>query len=112
HAREDNEEIRFDTIAKTPGVDGVNWEDQTSALTLGEGKKRFRGVALGGIDHNGIFRTGNPEEAQEQVLKAVKEAGPERLIIAPGCVVTVDTPQENIIAVMDAVRSYSLFEDE
>ncbi len=112
HAREDNEEIRFDKIAKTLGIDGVNWEDQSSALSLSAGKKKFRGAVLGGIDHNGIFRTGNPEEAQEQVLKAVKEAGPKRLIVAPGCVVTVDTPQENILAVKDAVRSFNMFEGE
>jgi uroporphyrinogen-III decarboxylase len=79
---------------------------------LVEGKKKFRGVALGGIDHNGIFRTGSVDEATEQVLTAVKEAGPNRLIVAPGCVVTVDTPQENILALRDAVRSYNLFENE
>lgn len=112
HAREDNEEIRFDKIAKTPGVDGINWEDQTSALSLVEGKKKFRGVALGGVDHNGIFRTGSIDEATEQVLSAIKEAGPDRLIVAPGCVVTVDTPQDNIVAVKDAVKSYNLFENE
>ncbi|MHA2076381.1 MAG: uroporphyrinogen decarboxylase family protein [Candidatus Thorarchaeota archaeon] len=111
HAREDNEEIRFDKIAKAPGIDGVNWEDQSSALSLAEGKKKFRGVALGGVDHNGIFRTGTPDEASDQVLKAVEESGPERLIVAPGCVVTVDTPQDNLIAVRNAVRSYNLFED-
>jgi uroporphyrinogen decarboxylase len=112
HAREDNEEIRFDKIAKTPGIDGINWEDQTSALSLVEGKKQFRGTALGGIDHNGVFRTGSTDEATEQVLKAVKEAGPNRLIVAPGCVVTVDTPQENLLAVRDAIRSFDLFENE
>ncbi|MHA2027626.1 MAG: uroporphyrinogen decarboxylase family protein, partial [Candidatus Thorarchaeota archaeon] len=74
-------------------------------------KKKFRGVALGGVDHNGIFRTGTPDEASDQVLKAVEESGPERLIVAPGCVVTVDTPQDNLIAVRNAVRSYNLFED-
>ncbi|MHA2152426.1 MAG: uroporphyrinogen decarboxylase family protein, partial [Candidatus Thorarchaeota archaeon] len=67
---------------------------------------------LGGIDHNGIFRTGSVDEATEQVLNTVKEAGPNCLIVAPGCVVTVDTPQENILAVRDAVRSYNLFENE
>jgi uroporphyrinogen decarboxylase len=105
HAREENEEIRFDKIAKTPGVDAINWEDQSSALSLKQGKKRFRGATLGGIDHNGIFRTGSPEEAQKQVLDAMTEAGSDRLIIAPGCVITVDTPEENIVAVRDAVRS-------
>ncbi|MFW9793454.1 MAG: uroporphyrinogen decarboxylase family protein [Candidatus Thorarchaeota archaeon] len=112
HAREDNEKIRFDKIAKVPGVDAINWEDQSSALSLSEGKKKFRGAVLGGIDHNGIFRTGNPEDAQEQVLNAVKEANPERLIVAPGCVVTIDTPQDNLIAVKDAIRSVNPYDYE
>ncbi len=112
HAREENEEIRFDRIAKTPGVDGINWEDQSSALSLKQGKKRFRGAVLGGIDHNGIFRTGSPEQAQEQVREAINAAGPNRVIIAPGCVVTIDTPQENIVAVRDAVRSIDPYDYE
>ncbi|MFW9832720.1 MAG: uroporphyrinogen decarboxylase family protein [Candidatus Thorarchaeota archaeon] len=112
HAREEHEEIRFDKIAKTPGVDGVNWEDQSSALSLKEGKKRFRGAALGGIDHNGVFRTGTPEEAEKQILSAIEEAGPARLIVAPGCVITTDTPQENILAVRDAVRAIDPYEYE
>ncbi|MBE0525571.1 MAG: hypothetical protein IH631_01420, partial [Candidatus Thorarchaeota archaeon] len=112
HAREENEEIRFDKIAKTPGVDGINWEDQSSALSLKEGKKLARVTALGGIDHNGILRTGTPDDAKEQVLKAVKDAGFKRLIVAPGCVVTVDTPPENLVAVRDAVREIDPYSDE
>ncbi len=112
HAREDNEEIRFDKIAKTPGVDGINWEDQSSALSLKEGKQRSRITALGGIDHNGVLRTGTPDEARDQVLKAVDEAGFKRLIVSPGCVVTVDTPPENLVAVRDAVREIDLYKDE
>ena len=112
HAREDNEEIRFDKIANTPGVDGINWEDQSSALSLAEGKKLARVTALGGIDHNAILRTGTPDDAKEQVLKAVDEAGFKRLIVAPGCVVTVDTPPENLVAVRDAVREINPYSDE
>jgi len=112
HAREENEELRFDKIAKTPGVDGINWEDQSSALSLEEGKKRSRITALGGIDHNGVLRTGTPDDARDQVLKAVDEAGFNRLIVAPGCVVTVDTPPENLVAVRDAVREIDLYKEE
>lgn len=112
HAREENEEIRFDKIAKNPGVDGINWEDQSSSLNLKQGKKRFRGAALGGIDHNGVFRTEDSEAAQQQVLQAIEKAGPDRLIIAPGCVITVDTPEENILAVRDAVRSIDPYDYE
>jgi uroporphyrinogen-III decarboxylase len=109
HAREENEEIRFDKIARTPGVDGINWEDQSSALSLKEGKKKSRKTVLGAIDYNGVFRTGTPDEAKEQVLSAVDEAGFEHLIVAPGCVITVDTPLENILAVRDAIRSINPF---
>lgn len=105
HAREENEEIRFDKIAKTPGLDGINWEDQSSSLSLKEGKRKSRKTVLGAIDHNGVFRNGTSDEAKEQVLSAVDEAGFERLIVAPGCVITVDTPLENIMAVRDVVRS-------
>lgn len=112
HAREDNEEIRFDKIAKTPGVDGINWEDQTSALSLAKGKKIAHKAVLGGIDHNGTFRSGSADEAEKQVLKAIEEAGTRRLIVAPGCVINTDTPAENIQAVVDAVRSVDPFQGE
>jgi uroporphyrinogen decarboxylase len=105
HAREENEEIRYEKIAKTIGVDGINWEDQSAALSLSQGKKLARKTVFGGIDHNGVLRSGSVDDAKEQVLNALREAGLRRTIIAPGCVITVDTPRENIHSVMDAVRS-------
>ncbi|MCJ7817699.1 MAG: hypothetical protein MUP60_02510, partial [Candidatus Thorarchaeota archaeon] len=60
----------------------------------------------------GILRTGTPDDAKEQVLKAVEDAGFKRLIVAPGCVVTVDTPPENLVAVRDAVREIDPYSDE
>jgi uroporphyrinogen decarboxylase len=104
HAREEKEEIRYKKIARTIGVNGVNWEDQSTALTLSEGKKLARKAVFGGIDHNGILRSGTPEDAKEQVLDALREAGLRRTVVAPGCVITVDTPRDNIHAVVDAVR--------
>lgn len=112
HADEADEEIRFDKIARTPSVTGVNWEDQSSSLSLSEGKKRARTAVIGGIDHNGILRTGTADESKEQVLHAINEAGLNRLIVGPGCVINIDTPIENILAVRDAVRSINPFENE
>ncbi|TFG34496.1 hypothetical protein EU527_02955 [Candidatus Thorarchaeota archaeon] len=112
HAGEDDEEIRFDKIARTPGITGINWEDQSSSLSLSEGKKRARVAVVGGIDHNGIIRSGTPDESKEQILQAVDEAGLKRLIVGPGCVINVDTPLENLVAVRDAVRSIDPFEEK
>jgi uroporphyrinogen decarboxylase len=105
HAREENEKIRFEKIANTPGIDALNWEDQSADLTLSHGKKLSRKTVMGGINHNGVFRTGTPDEAEDQVLEAVREASLRRLVVAPGCVITMDTPIENIQAVVDSIRS-------
>ena len=105
HAKEQDERIRFDKIAYTPGLDALNWEDQSVELSLADGKRISRKTVLGGIDHNDVLRNGTPDEVKEQVLEATREAGLKNLIIAPGCVITVDTPEENITAVVDAIRS-------
>jgi uroporphyrinogen decarboxylase len=105
HAREENEKIRFEKISNMPGLDALNWEDQSADLTLSDGKKLSRKTVMGGIDHNGVFRTGTSDEAEEQVLEAVREAGLRRLVVAPGCVITVDTPMENIETVVKSIRS-------
>ena len=109
HTREPGEEIRFEEIARTPGLDAVNWEDQSAKMNLSEGKVLSGKTVVGGIDHNGILRRGTPEDAKNQVLDAVREAGLTKLIVAPGCVITVDTPRENIRTVADAVRSIDPF---
>jgi len=83
----------------------LNWEDQSVELSLADGKRISRKTVLGGIDHNGVLRSGTPDEVKEQVLQATREAGLKNLIIAPGCVITVDTPEENVEAVVDAIRS-------
>ena len=44
----------------------------------------------------GTLRTGSPDEVKAQIFDAAREAGLVRLMIAPGCVITVDTPKENI----------------
>lgn len=105
HAKEENERIRFDQIARTPGMDAINWEDQSADLSLRDGKKRSRKAVLGGIDHNGVFRDGTPEDASEQVIEALHAAGLKGTVVAPGCVITVDTPTENIHSVVNAVRA-------
>lgn len=112
HARETDEVIRFKEIVETPGLDAVNWEDQSASPTLKEGKRLARKVVFGGIDHNGVFRTGDVDEAKKQVIDTISDAGYDKLVVAPGCVITVDTPEENIRAVVDAVRSINPFEDE
>ncbi|MBD3405417.1 MAG: hypothetical protein GF411_04670 [Candidatus Lokiarchaeota archaeon] len=112
HAKEENEKIRYDRIARTPGLNAINWEDQSADLSLRDGKKKARKAVLGGIDHNGVFREGTPDEASDQITEALQKAGLKGTIVAPGCVITIDTPPENIQAVTDAVRSINPWSKE
>ncbi len=105
HAKEEGERIRFREISRTPGLDAINWEDQSAWPSLSEGKKISRKTVFGGIDHNKTLRTGTPDEVEMQVREAIRAAGFEHLVVAPGCVITVDTPEENIKAVVDTVKS-------
>jgi len=105
HARQPGERIRFRTISRVPGVTAVNWEDQSAALSLAEGKKISRRGVLGGIDHNGVLRTGDRDAVEAQILTVLRNAGLSGVIVAPGCVITVDTPEENILTAVETVRS-------
>ncbi|MHA2135598.1 MAG: uroporphyrinogen decarboxylase family protein [Candidatus Thorarchaeota archaeon] len=112
HAQEQDDQVRFQKIANTPGIDALNWEDQTAWPSLREGKKLSRKAVFGGIDHNNILRTGTPDDVKAQIQKTAQDASLQGLVFAPGCVITVDTPQENIAAVANAVRSLDPFEFE
>ena len=105
HTRAGSETVSLERVARIPGLDGLSWEDQRLGPTLREAKTTSRRAVLGGIDHGSTLKTGSHDEVKEQVLTAVHEAGLERLIVAPGCDIPTDTPDDNIHAVVDAIRS-------
>ncbi|UCE09138.1 MAG: hypothetical protein JSW61_09150 [Candidatus Thorarchaeota archaeon] len=110
HAQDPDDQVRFQKIANTPGISALNWEDQTAWPSLGEGKKISRKTVFGGIDHNNTLRRGTPDDVKEQIDNTAEEAGLESLVFAPGCVITVDTPDENLAALVRVVRSLDPFD--
>ena len=112
HAREPGEHIRYRKLVRVPGVTGINWEDQSADLSLREGKRALRKTVLGGIDHKGVLRTGDSDTVKSQILSTLKDAGLRGVIVAPGCVITVDTPDDNIRAAVDAVRAIDPYSKE
>ncbi len=112
HANAPGDEVRFNRIAHTPGIDVLNWEAHDTTPSLKDGKRISRKAVLGGIDHSGTLRTGDPDAVREQVLEAVRMAGLRRLIVGPGCVITTDTPMDNIRAAVEAVHSISPWDRE
>lgn len=100
----------FDLLATYP-VQAINWHDRRTSPSLAEGQKRFRGAVVGGLDEWEALQDG-PAAAIEQVREAMLQTGGQRFILAPGCVIPIDTPEENIRAVRMAVEPQNNLTDK
>ncbi len=92
----------FDRISRYP-VSILNWHDRRAEPKLVEGRRRFRGACLGGIDEWGVLRHGTTDEVRRDVASVLRATAGRRVIIGPGCVIPIDTPAANIEAVRDAL---------
>ncbi len=96
----------FDLMA---GYDGhaINWHDRrvgpSISDVLGEYPDR---AAVGGIDEKAVA-TMSADEVAAQARDARTQAGDRRLLIGPGCVALVATPEANLKAAVEAARQDS-----
>ncbi len=97
------ENIYFEELAKYP-VQIVNWHDRKTAPTLREGKKLFHGAVAGGIEEWGVLADGTPDQIRAQIQDAIQQTDGFGLIVAAGCVISTDTPEDNIRAARAAVE--------
>jgi len=97
------EDVFFDLVDSYP-VTAVSWHDQETSPTLREASTRTSKALMAGLDRN-LLATGSPEEIAEQVREAQRQTGGIGLILAPACVISPDTPEENLQAVVEAVRN-------
>lgn len=101
HAHGEN--IYFQHLAQYP-VQIMNWHDRKTWPTLAEGKQLFHGAVAGGIEEWGTLAGATREQIQSQIREAIQQTEGLGLILAPGCVIPVDTPEENIAAAREAVE--------
>jgi uroporphyrinogen decarboxylase len=94
---------RFDEFVDYP-VHAINWDDRATPPSLAEARKKTDKCLVGGIDKDGVLRTGTPQQVTAQVQDAIRAAGRRKLIVAPGCGIPVDCPDANLRAMGRAVR--------
>ncbi len=82
----------------------LNWHDRRAAPSLQAGKAASGRAVAGGIDEGAIVDR-SPEQVAAEVTDAIATTGGRGLIVAPGCVIPVDTPDANVDAAIAAVRS-------
>jgi len=98
------EDVMFDLLADYP-VSLVNWHDRLTAPTLRDALKRFPRLLVGGIEENRTLTRGPHDAIRAEVRDAIAQTGGRRLMIGPGCVLLVATPDAHIRAAVDAARA-------
>jgi uroporphyrinogen decarboxylase len=96
------DQLMFDRLATLPGH-AWNWDDRATAPSLAEGKKLAPGAVIGGLNQWRTLREGTPEGAAAEARDAVAQTGGVGLIVGPGCVLPMETPDENVAAVVVAL---------
>jgi uroporphyrinogen decarboxylase len=94
--------LMFDRLARLPGH-AWNWDDRRTAPALAEGRTMVPGAVIGGLDQWATLRDGTPEAAMAQARDAVAQTGGTGLIVGPGCVLTMNTPDDNVAAAIRAL---------
>lgn len=96
-------DIFFDDLMRYP-VDVINWHDRRTAPSLKEARAKFSGALAGGIDEWGVLAAQSAADVRAQAEDAIQQTNGRGFILAAGCVIPVDTPPDNIRAVIQAAR--------
>ncbi len=86
-------------------VHAFNWaSSQPGNPSLAEGLAQTDKAVMGGVDQATIAGA-SPDEVAAEVREALRQTGARRLLLAPGCSISPLTPDANLHAAADAVRT-------
>ena len=86
-------------------VHAFNWADREAGNpSLAEVAARTDKAVMGGVSQATIAQ-GVPDEVRAQVRDAIDSTGGRRLLIAPGCSISPQTPEANLRAAREALEA-------
>lgn len=98
-------DIYFDELTAALPVDAVNWHDRLTAPSLADARGRFDGALVGGLNEGHTLRAGPSPAIAAEVEEAIAQTTGIGLIVAPGCVLPLDVPDEHLETVVRTVKS-------
>lgn len=85
----------------------LSWNPfESGNLSLSQAAQISDKIFMTGIDQKSVLRDGSPEVIAEQVDNSLREVPFGKLIVAPGCAVKIDTPNENTSALAVTVKGW------
>lgn len=97
------QDVYFKEFLDLPNVSGVSWSFGISRPTIAEARAMYPGCIISGIDETKTIHQGSIAEIETEIEKAVRDAGGRGIIVASGCAVPTDTPEEKLLAARRAV---------
>ena len=97
------ENTMFDLMAGYP-VNMLNWHDRRATPSLRAAASRFSGLLVGGIDEWSTLQKGTNADIAAEIDEACEQTRRRRLMLAPGCVCPIDTPESAVQAAVEAAR--------
>ncbi len=73
----------------------ISWHDRETEPSLSHARAWTSRALMAGLDRR-LLRSGPPEEIAAQVRDAVEQTGGRRLILAPSCVISPETPEAHL----------------
>jgi uroporphyrinogen decarboxylase len=111
HKREDRPGLLVELLKegyfKRFPVDAMNWWDR-NYFDLANAKAVYGNTfcLMGGLDQEGTLPHGTPADVEAEARNAITLAGIDGgLVLAPGCTIRVNTPEENYTAAVNAAHS-------
>jgi uroporphyrinogen decarboxylase len=98
-------DIHFDRLAAVP-VHAINWHDRLTPPSLADARARFPGALVGGLNEGHTLVKGPASAAADEARDAVSQARGRGVIVAPGCVLPLATPDDALDAVVQAVKNF------
>jgi uroporphyrinogen decarboxylase len=90
---QEGDEIYFDSFTDYP-VSVMSWSDRLTGPSLSEAMTMTDKCLMGGLWERGPLTHGSEEELDNEIMSAISQTKGRRLILANGCSVPDDTPEE------------------
>jgi len=90
--------------ALPPGM--LNWHDRRFGPPLQEIQSQTGRCVAGGINEQSIV-TDDAEIVSAGVVEAIEQNASRSVVVSPGCVIPINTPEETVAAAVDAVKTWA-----
>lgn len=90
---QEGDEIYFEDFVDYP-VSVLSWSDRLTGPSLSEAMTMTNKCLMAGLDERGPLTHGSEVELENEIMSAVSQTKGRRLILANGCSIPDDTPEE------------------